>query len=336
MGSCLESTLLKKTKSKETMNTAVFKQIAVLSVAISSTVFAGHGHQYYRKQQQPAGNIAEELTKAGATTLVDFVVKAGLAETLSGVGPFTVFAPDNYAFARLPADLVATLNTDTELLKKVLLYHVVSGKVMSEDITNDAAVDTVEGTMALRTNVYLQSKFYDGFVTVNGKRVKKADIPADNGVIHMMNRVIYPFPVGNISEVVTGVERLSTLLSAVVTADLAETLSTGGPFTVFAPTNDAFAKIPAEDLDALLADKEALTRVLLRHVVPGTFFFNGITWDILDTAGGVEEDMIATQRFKGGVVKVVSSLNGTRTDARALEADIIATNGVIHAIDTVI
>ena len=88
-------------------------------------------------------------------------MKAGLAETLSGVGPFTVFAPDNYAFARLPADLVATLNTDTELLKKVLLYHVVSGKVMSEDITNDAAVDTVEGTMALRTNVYLQSKFYD-------------------------------------------------------------------------------------------------------------------------------------------------------------------------------
>merc|ERR1712131_561670 len=124
MGSCLESTLLKNTKSKETMNT-VFKQIAVLSVAISSTVFAGHGHQYYRKQQQPAGNIAEELTKAGATTLVDLVVKAGLAETLSGPGPFTVFAPDNYAFSKLPKELVDTLTGDVELLKKVLLYHVI-------------------------------------------------------------------------------------------------------------------------------------------------------------------------------------------------------------------
>ena len=159
---------------------------------------------------------------------------------------------------------------------------------------------------------------------------------ADNGMIHMMNSVIYPFPVGNIAEVVTGDESFSTLLAAVVAADLVETLSTGGPFTVFAPTNDAFAKIPAEDLEALLADKEALIRVLLRHVVPGTFFYNGITWDILETAGAVEEDMIATQRFKGGVVKVVSSVNGTRTGARAVQADIMATNGVIHAIDTVI
>merc|ERR1711970_666006 len=279
-----------------------------------------------------AGNIAEELTAAGATTLVDFVVAAGLADTLAEPGPFTVFAPDNNAFDNLP---VEALNADPDLLKKVISYHVVSGKIMSSDISNDVSVDSLEGS-ALRTNVYLQSKYYDGFVTVNGERVKKADMMADNGVIHMMNRVIYPFPVGNIAEVVTGDERFSTLLSAVIEADLVETLSTGGPFTLFAPTNDAFAKIPAEDLEDLLADKEALTRVLLRHVVPGTFFFNGVTWDILATAGGVEEDMIATQRFKGGVVKVVSSLNGTRTDARTVEADIIATNGVIHAIDTVI
>jgi len=283
-----------------------------------------------------AGNIVDELTAAGATTLVDFVVKAGLAETLSGVGPFTVFAPDNYAFARLPADLVATLNTDTELLKKVLLYHVVSGKVMSKDITNDAAVDTLEGTKALRTNVYLQSKFYDGFVTVNGKRVKKADIPADNGVIHMVNCVIYPFPTGNIAEVVTGDERFSTLLAAVAAAELTDTLASGGPFTLFAPTNDAFAKIPTEALDALLADKDALSKVLLRHVVPRTLFYNGITWDILETAGGVEDDMIATQRFRAGVLKVVSAVNGTRVSGRAVDADILATNGVIHAIDTVI
>merc|ERR1712193_605555 len=73
-----------------------------------------------------AGNIAEELTKAGATTLVDLVVRAGLAETLSTSGPFTVFAPDNDAFARLGDSVLATLGSDVELLKKVLLYHVVS------------------------------------------------------------------------------------------------------------------------------------------------------------------------------------------------------------------
>jgi len=279
-----------------------------------------------------AGNIAEELTAAGATTLVDFVVKAGLAETLSGPGPFTVFAPSNDAFAKLPADLVATLMGDVELLKKVLLFHVTSGKVMSTDISNDITVDSVEGS-PLRANVYLKSEYYDGFVTINGKRVNKADIEADNGVIHMVTDVIYPFPTGNIAEVVTGDERFSTLLAAVGAAGLAETLATGGPFTVFAPTNDAFAKVPKDALDGLLADKEALTKVLLRHVLPGALFHKGITWETHNTAGG---DTIATQVFKAGVVKVVSSVGGKRTGARVVDADIIATNGVIHAIDTVI
>merc|ERR1719376_28068 len=281
------------------------------------------------------GDIVQELTNAGATSLVDYVSVAGLAELLSGPGPYTVFAPDNSAFANLAPDTLQALAGDVDLLKKVLSYHVVSGSISSKDISNDVTVDTLEGS-AVRTNVYLQSKYYDGFVTVNGKRVKKADIKADNGMIHLMSNVMYPLPTGNIAEVVTADQRFSTLLAAVVAADLVETLSSGGPFTVFAPTNDAFAKIAEDDLNALLADKEALARVLLRHVVPGAVFFNGMTWDILDTAGGVEEDMIATQRFRGGVVKVVSSVNGTRTGAKAVEADVIATNGVIHAIDTVI
>merc|ERR1711892_697607 len=279
-----------------------------------------------------AGNIAEELTAAGATTLVDFVVKAGLAETLSGPGPFTVFAPDNAAFAKLPADLVATLMGDVELLKKVLLFHVASGNVMSKDISNDITVASVEGS-PLRANVYLKSKYYNGFVTVNGKRVKKADIVADNGVIHMVTDVISPFPTGNIAEVVTGVERFSTLLAAVGAAGLADTLATGGPFTVFAPTNDAFAKVPKAALDGLLADKEALTAVLLRHVVPGALFSKGVTWVTHTTAVG---DTIAPQVFKAGIIKVVSNADNKRAAARVVDADIIATNGVIHAIDTVI
>ena len=85
-----------------------------------------------------------------------------------------------------------------------------------------------------------------------------------------MKDVIYPIPSGNIAEVVSGDERFSTLLAAVGAAGLADTLATAGPFTVFAPTNEAFAKVPQDVLDGLLADKEALTKVPLRHVVPGT------------------------------------------------------------------
>merc|ERR1719308_87447 len=151
-----------------------------------------------------------------------------------------------------------------------------------------------------------------------------------------MDRMMKPTPSLNIAELATNTPQLSTLLAAVVAAGLADTLAGEGPFTVFAPTNDAFAKIPKEALDALLADTEALKRVLLRHVLPGALFAKGITWSEHATAGGNDEDMVATQVFKGGVTKVVTNVDGTRKGARVVEADIIATNGVIHAIDTVI
>jgi len=189
-------------------------------------------------------------------------------------------------------------------------------------------VNSVEGS-PLRVNIYLKSKFYPGFVTVNGKRVSKADVKADNGVIHMVSDVIYPLPTSNIAELVSTDPRFSTLLAAVGAAGLADTLAGEGPFTVFAPTNDAFAKIPEDALNGLLADKPALTNKLLRHVLPGTVFYKGICWKIQEAASGEE---IATQVFKGGVVKVVSEDAGARVN----DADIVATNGVIHAIDTVI
>jgi len=148
-----------------------------------------------------------------------------------------------------------------------------------------------------------------------------------------MKDVIYPIPSGNIAEVVSGDERFSTLLAAVGAASLADTLATGGPFTVFAPTNEAFAKVPQDALNGLLADKEALTKVLLRHVVPGTKFAMGLQLPThFNTAAGTAEDRIGTQMYRSGTVKVFSSSNV----AKVVDADIIATNGVIHAIDTVI
>ena len=178
-------------------------------------------------------------------------------------------------------------------------------------------------------------------MTVNGKVMKKPDIVADNGIIHMMSEVIYPFPTKTITEIVAGDERLSTLLAAVAHAGLAGTLASAGPFTVFAPTNEAFAKVSKDVLDGLLEhdhnhDHGAIKKVLLRHVLPGALFKKGISWDIHNTAGGAEEDMIATQVFKGDVIKVVSNVAGTRKGAKVVIADVMATNGVIHAIDTVI
>ena len=124
----------------------------------------------------------------------------------------------------------------------------------------------------------------------------------------------------------------STLVTAASAAGIVDVLRTKD-LTIFAPTNDAFAKIPGDVLNGLLADKEALTGVLLRHALPGMVFSRGITWQEHKTAGG---DLVATQVFKMGVVKVVSYHDNMRKGARVEEADIIASNGVIHAIDTVI
>merc|ERR1719500_1836568 len=123
--------------------------------------------------------------------------------------------------------------------------------------------------------------------------------------------------------------QLSTLLAAVKAAGLVDTLAGAGPFTVFAPTNDAFAKVPKDALNALLADKEALTAVLLRHVVPGaTLTAQDVPVGSTDvkTAGG-EEITVTRDNY----IKVKSSAGG----AGVVAFDVLATNGVVHLVDTV-
>jgi len=282
-------------------------------------------------------NIAEQLINEGATELVNLVQAAGLVDALTNEdSTFTVFAPSNHAIKKLPKSLVNQLTSDTELLKKVLLYHVIEGAVKSSDIVNDITVPTLEGG-EIRANVYCKNreKYHPGgLVTINGKQVIRPDIIASNGVVHIIADVLYPLPSGNIAEVVSGDERFSTLLAAVQAAGLAGTLSGDGPFTVFAPTNEAFAKIPEETLNGLLADKAALTEVLLRHVVPGTVFYKGLCPVPGDrqSAGGDNIKAWTYYKWWKKIVKIVSDSG----KGRVIVPDIIATNGVIHAIDMVI
>merc|ERR1712062_339034 len=296
----------------------------MVSVSLGGHHYSGHhGSKSKTRTAPPSGNIAEVLTAVGATKLVELVTAAGLGGAVTDENSkLTVFAPTNKAFAKLPQSLVDQLTSDTELLKKVLLYHVVAGEVKSTDIVNDGTAATLAGDK-IRTNIY------PGAITVNGKQVIKPDIMASNGVIHLVSEVINPIPTGNIAEIATGDERFSTLLAAVVAADLAETLSGEGPFTVFAPTNDAFAKIPEETLNGLLADKEALTAVLLRHVVPGAALKAKAvpkSTTTLKTAGGEEIDVT-----RGRYITVKSSSG----EAGVIAFDMLGTNGVVHLVNSV-
>ncbi len=130
-------------------------------------------------------NIVDTAIKAGTfTTLVAAVKAAGLAETLTGEGPFTVFAPTDEAFAKLPAGTVDALLKDIPKLKKILTYHVVAGKVMAADVTKLTSAKTVEGSTVKIDTAH--------GVMINDSKVTTADIAADNGVIHVIDSVLMP------------------------------------------------------------------------------------------------------------------------------------------------
>jgi uncharacterized surface protein with fasciclin (FAS1) repeats len=143
---------------------------------------------YTSKENQPMKNIVQVAVENGNfKTLVAAVQAAGLAETLSGPGPFTVFAPTDAAFAKLPAGTVQALLADKEKLSAILTYHVVSGRVVAADITrmNGATPATVNGQK-------LDIKVRGGNVYVNGAQVTTADVYASNGVIHVIDGVLMP------------------------------------------------------------------------------------------------------------------------------------------------
>jgi len=281
-----------------------------------------HGHSsHHQTRSYERGNLAQVLTDRGFSTLVDLVVKAGLADTVSNQGPFTVFAPTNEAFAALDPALVDSLVANPEALKNVLLYHVVPGTVKSTALSDDLAVASAAGA-SLRINLPKNA------VTVNGVNVIQADVEASNGVIHVVDQVLIP-PSGNIVETLSADGRFSTLVAAATAAGLGNTLATGGPFTVFAPTDEAFAKLPAGTVNSLLQNPDALKAILLRHVVPAVAYSSTISSNTFRTAGS---DRVNAFRDQLNRVMVQSP----KGRGRVVSADITATNGVIHAIDTVI
>jgi transforming growth factor-beta-induced protein len=265
------------------------------------------------------------------TTLVAAVQAAGLVDTLKGAGPFTVFAPTDDAFAKLPAGTVEDLlkPENLETLKNVLLYHVVSGKVMAADVV------TLDGktadTAAEGNSINISVK--DGNVFLNDNvQVIITDIETANGVIHVIDTVLLP-PAKTADIVDTAVAdgRFTTLVAAVQAAGLVDTLKGEGPFTVFAPTDDAFAKLPAGTVEDLLKPEnlETLTNILLYHVVSGKVMAADVVTLDGKTADTVAEGNSINISVKDGNVFL-------NDNVQVIITDIATTNGVIHVIDTVL
>jgi uncharacterized surface protein with fasciclin (FAS1) repeats len=248
-------------------------------------------------------------------TLLAAVEAAGLVDALSGEGPLTVFAPTDEAFAALPDGVLDALLEDPEELAAVLTYHVVPGAIASSAIEDGARVDTLLGA-------WLMAGVSDAGVSIGEASVIAADVMADNGVIHVIDQVL--IPPATIAEIAASNPEFSTLVTAVEAAGLVETLSGPGQFTVFAPTNAAFDALPEGALESLLEDTEALTNVLLYHVIGSR-----------EPASSVVEasafEMLSGQMAPVELVDAEVSIAG----ARVVTADIVARNGVIHVIDSV-
>lgn len=290
--------------------------LAVLCPAL--LLFASAANAAHHKK-----DIVDTAVGAGSfETLVAAVKAAGLVDALKGDGPFTVFAPTDEAFAKLPEGTVEALLGNKEKLASILLYHVVPGKVMASDVGGIDSAETLLGQpVAIDTS---------HGVTVGNAKVVKTDIECTNGVIHVIDSVMIP---KDLIELAVGAEDFSTLVTAIKAAGLVETLQGDGPFTVFAPTNEAFAKLPADTLQALLKpeNKAKLQAVLTYHVVPGKVLAKDVV--ALSKATSVQGGDIAV-KVKRNADDSVAGVMVNKANVTA--TDIIALNGVVHIIDTVI
>ncbi|MBK8626287.1 MAG: fasciclin domain-containing protein [Saprospiraceae bacterium] len=252
-------------------------------------------------------------------TLEAAVGAAGLVNTLNGAGPFTVFAPTDDAFAALPDGTVDALLADIPALTAILTYHVVGANALSTSLSDGQVITTLNGfdiTVTIAANG----------VFINDAKVTVADIVADNGVVHVIDAVLLPPVAPNtVVDIIVNSPDHNTLEAAVIAAGLAGTLSGEGPFTVFAPTDAAFAALPDGTVDALLADIPALTAILTYHVVGANALSTSLSdGQVITTLNG--SDITVTINADGVFIN----------DTKVTVADIVADNGVVHVIDAVL
>ena len=263
-------------------------------------------------------------TTAGTTgihnTLVNAVVQANLLTTLSGDGPFTVFAPTDQAFTDAGVDLTALDTPEgNQALANILQYHVISGEVPASGVTDCLSADAVNGQP-------LSFTVGDSGVMVNDANVITTDVITSNGLIHVIDKVLTPTDTPrDIPRTAQCTGSHDSLVAAVVQAELLATLQDAGPFTVFAPTDQAFTDAGI-DLAALDTPegKQTLSDILLYHVVPSSVPSSAVTDCMLADAANTQPLSFTV----GNGVMV--------NDANVIQADVMASNGIIHVIDKVL
>lgn len=268
-------------------------------------------------------DIVDTAVAAGAfKTLAAALGAANLVETLKGKGPFTVFAPTDAAFAKLPKGTVETLLKKKNLgtLTSILTYHVVAGNMPAKMVLKQGGLVTLNGQRAALAMDKMSKP------SIGGAKIITTDIQCSNGVIHVIDAVMMPTS-GNIVEVASKAGSFKTLIAAAKAAGLVGVLTGKGPFTVLAPTDAAFAKLPAGTVEMLLKpeNKAKLAKILTYHVVAGRAF-------AADVAKAT-----SVKSVEGSAIKITAKGGKVMANnATIVATDINASNGVVHVIDQVI
>ncbi|MCH1509690.1 MAG: CIA30 family protein [Akkermansiaceae bacterium] len=271
----------------------------------------------------PSDLVATALSDGRFQTLAKALTSAGLVETLQGDGPFTVFAPTDEAFSKLPAGVVSSLlkPENSDELGSLLKYHVLAGSIRL------AGALEVEEAKAI-TGESITVTFSDGKVRVNESTLINSDIQCSNGTIHVIDSVLLPpRPETDLVAIAKRSGKFNTLLAAVQAAGLSDTLSGASEITILAPTDEAFSKLPEGALESLLkpGNKKTLQKILAMHVLNGKVSAG----DALNAKRAVSfSGEPLTFKVEDGLLKVNSST--------IVSTDIVADNGVFHVIDSVL
>ncbi|XP_055680644.1 uncharacterized protein LOC129788530 isoform X2 [Lutzomyia longipalpis] len=277
------------------------------------------------------------LKNSGLHAMAKYLKQSGLDTILNETGPYTIFAPTDKAFKNLlvqlggPEKAEEKFRNNPRLLSGLLLHHVIPGSFEIASLQDEMTGVSLAGTQ-LRVNQY---KLHDAewndvkVTTINGAMVvpDKQDITIPQGVTQGLDRVMFPLPVGDLLQTLQSdrERRFTTFLRAVFAADLSEILQMKGSktYTVFAPTDDAFAKLTTEEVNSMVTDRERARTLVTNHISPGTLYSAGMRFYQIRESMSTGKPI--TLQKNTGKIKI--------NDGHIVTSNIPATNGVIHAVD---
>lgn len=251
------------------------------------------------------------LKELKATRYLTWLQKTGVLQLINDGAAYTIFVPSDEAISQIRGQLLSKIEGDTQLLKQLVLYHIVPGQVT---IDNDSTFPTLDGGNLLRLNKYFNGRVVTASGGIIGPKKQQG-----NFVFYTVDRVLHR-PGGSILDVIHQSVLLPKLDEAIKFAGLEEYLAGAGPYTIFAPSDKAFQN--AAGMENILRDREALKALLLRHIVVGTVYSAGVQENqVLKTVGGLELRM--------SIIPECITVNGVSVS----NPDNVASNGVIHVID---